>query len=539
MEEAKKIEELENNILNEKAVLKNTAVKSQPQSQNKIVSWFKDPYNLALVGVIIFAIVLRFFYFWLTKTQPLWWDESEYMAQAKSIAGLVHYDAASIRSPIFPAFMSLFFFLRIASEPIMRFFGLFIPSILVIVLTYFMVKEMYPDKRIALISTAIMAVLWEHLFYSNRFHTENIALIFQFLAIFIFFKVYMKQQNLYFIKPKYSLIWVLVLSIISFLFRPGNIMFLPALVLFLIILNKDKLFNKTGLVSISVIVLAVIVSFFISDMPMALLKQYTHFSDPLGWNSLTVFYGFYQSFIPNLPAILFYAFLIGLAIVLFKTSLILDRIKTLRADSENLEFKSNLFNIILLLCVLFIFLFIMRANGFEYRWFFPLLPAMLAFTAKGVIDFSEYIASLFSKKSIAIILIVIICLLGVYTQVDHADKIIKMKVDSYSQVKDAGIWLGENYPKNTSVLSISYPQTVYYSELNVSTYSGISNESAFSEYVKKTRAKLIEVSVFESHPAWMNNWLAENQDNLTAVKVYFEDESRKNTVLIVYEMNSA
>jgi hypothetical protein len=558
MVDEKKISNIENNILNEEAVIHKEDIKIQEISKEisgskhsnsgngsfieKSLIWLKNPYNLALVGIIIFAVVIRFYYFWITKNQPLWWDESEYMSKAKAIAGLVNYNASAIRSPVFPAFMSIFFFLNITSEPVMRFFGLFIPSILVIVLTYFMIREMYPDKRIALVSTLIIAVLWEHLFYSNRFQTENIALIFQFLAIFLFFRCYLRKKDFYFIKAKYSLIWVITLSILSFLFRPGNIMFIPALFLFFLILNKDKVFTKTGLSSILILFFAVTASVLVSEKLMAFVNQYVFLSEPLGWHSLTVFYGFYQSFVPNLPPLFFYAFLIGAVVVLFRTILILDSIKTLEVDSENLEFKSDLFNIILILSVLFLFIFIMRANSFEYRWFFPFLPAMLALTAKGIIISSDYLAGFSGKKSLAVILIIIISLLGVYSQVYHADQIIKNKLDSYSQVRDAALWLKGNYPSNTKVLSVSYPQTVYYSELNISTYStipAIPNESAFNEFLNQTGAKLLEVSVFEQHPGWINDWLEANSNNtsIQPIKIYYADVKKQTPVLIIYDLS--
>ena len=298
-----------------------------------------------------------------------------------------------------------------------------------------------------------------------------------------------------------------------------------------------NLFGQKEYISISALIFVVIIYFFVSDKLMAFLKMYTHFSESLGWNSLNVFYGFFQSFITNLPSLLFYAFLIGLAIVTFKTILILDQVKKFKVDSENLEFKSDLFNLLLLFGVLFVFVFIMRANTFEYRWFFPLLPAMLAFTVKGIIIPSDYLASLAGKKYLAIILIILISVLGVYTQINHADSIIKMKLDSYSQVRDAALWLKESYSKDTRVLSISYPQTVYYSELNVSTYSGIINESEFNNYLNKTRTQILEVSAFEPIPPWVNSWLQENQNRINPVQVYYQDLQKQQPILIIYELS--
>ncbi|MFA5258564.1 MAG: hypothetical protein WC979_03780 [Candidatus Pacearchaeota archaeon] len=504
--------------------------------KDKIKGWFKNPYNLTFFAIILFAIAIRFYYFWLTKNQPIWWDESEYMSQAKAIAGLLQYDTSSIRSPIFPAFMSIFFFLGITSEPIMRFLALFIPSVLVIVLTYFMIKEMYLDKRIALISTILVSVLWEHLFYSNRFHTENFALIFQFLALFILFRCYIKSKDFYFINHKYSLIWILLFSIVSMAFRPGNVMFIPALLLLVVLLNKDKLLTKSSLIIIGLLIVAIISAFIFTSIPQNFLSTYTHFSDPIGWNSFNVFYGFYESPISYIPSLLFYGFLIGLAMIFFRTVLVLDNIKTFKVDSENLEFKSDLFNLLLLFSTLFVFVFIMRANSFEYRWFFPLLPAMLAFTGKGIIEFSEYIGSFIKSKYFVSALIILIVILGAYSQMIHADQIIKFKVDSYSQVRDAALWIKDNYPKNTQVLSISYPQTVYYSERNVSTYSSIKNSSEFNNYLASNKPAILEVSIFESHPEWLNSWINDNKDKLTPINAYFADKEQTQPVLVLYRL---
>ncbi|HUS50290.1 MAG TPA: hypothetical protein VMZ91_08990, partial [Candidatus Paceibacterota bacterium] len=148
--------------------------------KDKIKNWLKNPYNLVLIGVLVFALIIRLYYFSLTMNQPLWWDEAEYMSLAKGFAGIINsnYVFALNRFPGFPLVASLFYMVGITNEVVLRFFLAFIPSLIVLFLLYFVIKEMYPDKKIAIISVAILSVLWEHVFYSNRFHTENFSLIF-------------------------------------------------------------------------------------------------------------------------------------------------------------------------------------------------------------------------------------------------------------------------------------------------------------------------------------------------------------------------
>jgi hypothetical protein len=516
--------------------------KLEDKKKQRLKEWLSDRSNLALIGIMIFAFVVRLYYYFLTKNQPLWWDESGYMAAAKSYAGIGHYQLENLRLPGFPLLASVLFRIGLTSEPLMRFVLLFIPAMLLIFLTYKMIKEMYPDKRIALISTAIITVLWEHLFYSNRFHTENFALIFEFLAIFILFKTYMKKENVWFITSKYSLVWVALISIVSILFRPGNIMFVPALFLFIVLLNKSAIFTKKGLMISALFVIAAIAAVIFVPKIAGAFMGYYHPENPFAWNSLGVFYGFYQSAISWLPSLFFWAFLFGIFLLILDLSISFDKLKQIAVNGENLDFKSDVFNTLLIASILFIFVFVMRPyTGFEYRWFFPLLPGMLAFTSKGVTSFSQYLASMFKNKKFATALIVIIVMLGVYTQLVHADSIIRVKLDSYSQVKQSGLWLKENSMPGDIIVSASVPQHAYYSERQIENFyvnNSNENETAFNQKLLALKPKYLVLSVFEQvfQPDWALTWASRHNETATPVQVYFMDSAKKQIALVIYEL---
>lgn len=78
-------------------------------NKEKVKEWLKNKENLILLAVIIAAFLIRIYYFSITSSQPLWWDEAEYMSAAKGYAGLVNYHLDAIRSPGFPLFASIFF----------------------------------------------------------------------------------------------------------------------------------------------------------------------------------------------------------------------------------------------------------------------------------------------------------------------------------------------------------------------------------------------------------------------------------------------
>lgn len=520
------------------------AEKKLSERKEKVKNWLKNPYNLMLLVVIAFSILIRLYYFWLTKNQPLWWDEAEYMSAAKGYAGIVDYKLQTIRLPGLSLVISLFFTLGITNEPVIRFLGLLIPSIAIILLTYFIILEMYPDKKIALISTAIISVLWEHLFYSNRFHTENFSLIFEFLAIFILFRCYTKKQNLSFIKPKYSLLWILFLSALSIFFRPGNMIFVPAILIFLFVINANYIrasFKRTAIAGSLLLALAVaLVLLLINASKLPLIASYYHPHNPLAWNSFSIFYYFYQSVNPYIPSLLLYLFILGIFLSFLSIYLYFHKIKKFERNSEDLEIKSDVFNILLIIAVIGFFIFVFRAPSYEYRTFFPFLTGMLAFTSKGIISFSNFIGRSLQNKKVSTMLIILITCVGVYTQIVHADNITKMKIESYSQVRDSGLWIKENSDKKDIIVSASVTQHTYYSERKIEDFyinGSNENETAFNDEVNKLKPRYLVVSVFEPvfTPKWAFDWPQRHNESVRPVKAWFADEQQTQPLLIVYE----
>lgn len=510
----------------------------------KSKEWLKDPYNLTFIFLFIIIICIRFYYFWITKNQPLWWDEAEYMSAAKGFAGIVDYKISATRLPGFPLLVSVFYILNITSEPVIRFFMAFIPSLIMIALTYFMISSMYKDKKIALISTAIIGVLWESMFYSNRLHTENLALIFQYLAIIVLFTGYVKKKDFLFIKYKYSLFWIFLFCIISIFFRSGNIFYFPAIVLFYIYINRASIFQKKYYPYIFLSVLILIgVLIFLFNFPYAKTGFFSSLQtqNPLSWNNLTVFYGFYQSVVPNIPSVFFYFFIFGIILGFLELYYSLSIIKD-KNHPDYQKMDSDIFNLLLLFSVMFCFVFLLRSSSFEFRWFFPLLPGMLVFTSKGVITFSKYICSFINLKNITIILILFFCVLGLYNQLVHADQIIKVKITSYQQVKDSGLWLKEHTVPGDIIISSSLTQEIFYSERKVENFyvnGSNQNESAFNEKVIELKPKYLVISAFEPGftPQWAYDWPQRHSDVVEPVIAYYLDPQKKQLALVVYEFN--
>lgn len=512
----------------------------KPPLIERITTWLKNPSNLILAIILISIILLRFYFFWITINQPVWWDESEYLSGAKSFAGLVDYQLHEIRLPGLPRFISLFYLMGINQEPLIRFFALFIPSILMIFVFYLLIREMYPDKRVALISTILFGVLWESLFYSNRFQPENLSIFFQFFALLILFKVYMKKEKLWLITPALSLIWITLFSALAIVTRSGNAPFFPTIILFVIILNQSFFLSKNNrkfsITALIISIAAVIFAFLnIEKIPVVRVAYHPEF--PISWSiPIDIIRGYFNSVTPNIPSVFLYAFYLGLILVTINTFSIIDRIKIIYRDNKNLNFKSDLFNLILLSSVLFVFVFILKPPGIEFRWLFMILPPILVFASKGIISFSEFTADFLKNKKVIIIIIFFILSMGVYDQVMHGDSIIKLKLNSYSQLRDAGLWIKQNSHPDDIVLSRSPHQITYYSERKTYNY-GDFNESQFFELIKETKPKYMLESVLEpSTGQWGYEPTPAMQQIMTPVQVWYAEDNQ-SPIAVLYAFN--
>lgn len=526
--------------------------------KKKVKLWLSDRHNLLIIAAFLFIFFLRLHYFLITDDQPLWWDESEYMASAKNYAGIINYELGSQRLPGFPLVASLFYLLGISNEIALRFFLTLIPAFLALGLTYWVIREMYPDRRVALLSVLIFSVLWEHIFFSSRFHTENPALIFELLAILILFRVYMKKKPLGFVTPRFALVWIAAFSCISVIMRAGNMMFVPAIVVFVCLLNSRLFFStrKRTYISCGIVIALALIGFgflmYAKTIPREGLLSYYQPQNPVGWQILGGFKGFYESFIFSSDicsssiikcggyhafSLFYYLFLIGVLLSLGGVLLLYDKVIKLERSDDNKELKSNLFNFLLLGSVLFLMMFIMRAYGIEYRWLFPLAPAMLAFTSKGLLTSTDFLERTILSKKMAIVIIFLAMALGMYNQYAHTDFIVKAKLDSYLPVKESGIWISENSQRDDIVISASEPQHAYYAERTAIRYP--QNETDFIRLVLEKRPRYMVLSVFEpGQKQWTFDFPTNHPGVVYPVNAWFQDSGEnQNPLLIIYSFN--
>ena len=494
--------------------------------KQKIKSWFKDPYNLTFLGILLFAIAIRIYYFVLTAHQPLWWDESDYLAYAKNLANLGgDWIVTAQHNSLYPFIVAGLFLLGLG-EPVIKFILAIIPSIFIVILTYLICLKMYDDKRIALISSFLMAVFWVLLFNSTRFHLEAPGFFIGLLAIYVFFQGYERKEKIFGkINPNWAIPLAVVLVVLTYAIRRGYFLFGIFILVYILTtkpwkeLIKDK-YNWIGL-GLAVFLLFLVEKFIFFSGIGEVGGTYFHPENPLSLVSLGIFKALF-SFGGVLKNISFYLFIIGILAMIVTLILHTGHLKKLR----NKKSLGDLFAIITILFTLLNFIFILRLweNFGEERWYLPLALGAFIAVSRGTLLIGDYIKKY--NKILAVLFIILLIGMGGYFQIKHADEIIKNKIPSFEGIKQASFYVKEISSPNDIIVSQPVPQTIYYSEMKVMQPEQIANATS-SDYIlgdfltgleKNPNAKYLFISFSEpGYPDWMK------QQSPTFWKIPFMD----------------
>jgi len=493
--------------------------------KERLKKWFKNPYNLTFTILLVLIFILYLHYFSLTRQQPLWWDEAEYMLKAKSIAlGTPDTGYWSGRPFLFSYLASILFFLGLGEASIKFLIMLF--SIANFAMLYFLGKDLL-NKRAALMATFLMSVFYLYVFYSMRILVNVLELSLGLFLFLIFYSGYFKRK-----KENYLLL-LFPMTIIGFGLRFTAVLYLAIIILFLILIKGKDAFKISKLNYSFLIAFAIgIVGLFI-----LLLKGINPISSFLKAFSGTTFVRGFHTVIPvttsylklilnSLGLPLFFCFLIGLSIFL-KLFILLDKI--LFKKSSN--YAPYLF-IFLWLAVAIIF-YGSVIDLFDDRYFMMAFPAIFLICGKGLDIIYNYLKKF--SKPLAIILILFILLFSGYSLLKHSDNLIKIKLHSYDSVKEAGLWIKENSNPEDIIITTSTPQNTYYSERQSFPYPD--NESDFPQFLEQKKPKYLVLSIWERSPDWVYNWF-QNNSNVEVVKAFTSHGIPNQATLVIYRLKS-
>ena len=176
----------------------------------------------------------------------------------------------------------------------------------------------------------------------------------------------------------------------------------------------------------------------------------------------------------------------------------------------------------------------------EDRYLFYIYPAifyLIGMVFLFIYQFFKKAMSHFGRKTsqynsiLSILLIFVILITVSIHQIQYADKLIKLKSNSYIQFRQAGNWIKENSDKGDKIIAAGQPQLNYYSERDIIYWP---EEDGINELIENKDIKYIILSILEQTPPWTYQWPEKNQDKVIPVQAYTDSQQRP--VLVIYEV---
>jgi len=503
-----------------------------------VKKWLEDPSNAIFIAILIFSFAVRLYYFYITKSQAVWWDEGEYLLKANNVAFGTPDTGWWVGRPVlFPLIAALFFKLGLG-EISVRFFWVLL-STANIVLVFLVAKRLF-NKRVALISSFLFSVFYLDLFYTVRFLVDMPQIFFISLAAYLFVEGYFIGNN------KKVAWFILPVLVVGILLRFTVGIFLISMFLFLLITERLRfLKDKRVLVSILLGILFylpyAVYSFIKFKNPIYVIMYVLGTSDvgrPEGVSRFSIFVDYISYFPSYMHLLLTLAFLFGLGILLFNLFIGFDTV--LKGSKKNQTY------LLLFLWILFpLIYFGFFVNHFEDRYIFMIFPAVFMITGLGLDHVYNYIKKY--NKMVAAIIVIIVLAYGGYLMLVGADAIIKDKVPTYRDLKEAGLWLEQNSDKNDVIiagnvnlagdplLTGGYPQLVYYSKRAI--YRNVADLDKEIALIKEKNAKYLVVTSWERSPQWLIDYLSEEQPYFIPVYQSTTPYHGTQNFAVVYSIN--
>lgn len=517
-----------------------------PTRDTALKKYLKE--NALLIGVMLFAILVRLYFFIKVGEQPIWWDEGDYLALAKIWAldmprpdWYEHF--VGLRPLLYP--FALFSFFKIGlGEMATRFFTLLLPSIGIVYLSYRLGVSMY-NKFVGFAAAIMISAYWVGLFYTYRILTDIPSLFFGLACVFFFWEYSVQKQ-----KP-WGLPVAMLFGVLAFSTR-FPLALVPISIAFFLLFTKklgvvkDKTIWKS--LGWTILFLLPYLLYFIATDFYALkfyLVSGATVDDPLEWSVIPFFASLPFSFW-NISLILgvlslFPLFLYGDLVLRQKTT----------------KFNADVFIAIFLLVHLYFYIAVIRES--TDRWLLMMMPFYFILAGKGL----HWAYSLLKPYSKIVAIVVVAALLfgGLYQNLTHSNNLIMAKKDSYLEIKQAGEWLKKNTLPDAKVITSSVVQSQYYSErwneghsnknhrmppetTCIDNLGGTStnescqrlSEELFELSRKEFKPDYFIVSVFEPvfTPQWVYSYGQRN--NLSVVQAYTSPRDQKQATLVIYKL---
>ena len=499
--------------------------------KDKIILFLSQNSNIILLSIILIAFIIRLYYF--NMNQGVWWDEGEYLTRAKYYAGslISDQDLWSPRRPFLLIMLWAFIYKLGGTEIYIKLTEL-IFSIFGVYFTYLVGKEMY-GKKTGIIAALGMSVVNLHLFLTARMLIELPAVTMSTLAIYTFYKYYIKEQT-----SKYLWLTGLLMGIAGFIRASTVLVAIPIIAIILINERINFIKNKN--------IWKMAIAGFLTLFPyliylanryhtLNVFKKLTgigegRFNAPSEAINQIAHLKEYFLLVPYELKLVFTIFLI-VGLFLF-INLFLGFDLLINNKEKGLQRELLLF-IWAIIYVLFFGLF--SPSYSESRYFMYSFPAFFIIAGQGLEKITKLVYKI--NKNVIIIAITIILIIGLFSQINYGDNLIKSKAYSFAPLNPLGTWIKENSNKNEIMLSNSNQMEImYYAERRI--YGVAGSEKDIFEAVEKYKPKYIIIStLFPDNPVWQYQYPQKYPEFLTPVFISFYDQEQKQPAAGVYEIN--
>lgn len=536
---------MEEEIKKEKGIIEE---KTRKLSE-KFKSWLKDPYNKILFVFIILLIILKFYWFFQTLEQPLWWDEADYMNMAKAYIGKGDYwkyntwftGSDVVRPILLPATISLILLAGL-SETAVRFFVL-LCSIISVPLIYG-VGKLFFDKKTALFSSIILGTFWSFNFYTYRILVELPLVMLWLLTIYTFFYAYFNNKNW-----KYFVVAGIFLAF-SFLMKYSSWLLVFIILIYLVVTEKFAILKNKKVMLFFVSALVALIPFFIYEYSLYgnILAPFAKVAgETRAERCISILASFFEQLKYS-----FYSTKISFLLlsILGLFSLLLSFFFLYNKITEKMALSNKLFFIFIwILFSAIFFAFFVTDIGcpnmpIDERYYFVFYPALFLLAGKGCAFIYEKIKHY--DKTFAVVVIILLLGFGCYQNITLTKSNIEAKKDSppYSQFKQAGLFIKENTGPNDKVMLLEEVAEIsYYSERNFIHIWG-DNETGLSEKIKAEKPKYVVLSFYiaaTSEDALKTaNLVFNNPSIFSLVKSYgpYVDQAQTVPIVAIFEINS-
>jgi hypothetical protein len=521
----------------QKGILEESRLESQisdpKETENKKATTFLDKImngeleigssKALLIGLILFALGLRLYFYFQYGGQAFWYDEADYFLRAKAIAFNLDWAGFAARKPvILPFFWSIFLWLG-GNEMTLKLTEIFF-STCVVYVVYLLGKEAY-NKYVGLMMGLFFAVYSLALFFSIRLLLGQGALLATVFAVYFFIKWYKKRDF------KYMIFAAIATSLaIQIFFIPLYLVYM--FVLFLMFTRphtfyKDKHLWIAVLTVFLTFVPLMLYWYFAYGNPFFGFSQYfgTGNPHPEGLATNNGILGFFLVIPTSMYVPLFVACVIGL----------LRAVADIYINAKDIfyrkttEYDIDIFFVFWLLLVpIALGVVIIHV---EPRYMFPGMIPAFYFAATGLYFVWKIIQKY--SKPIATIALVIFLVYVSYAQIMGGNQLIEHKSSSFQQERFAGHWLEDNMEDDDIFLSCNQV-AVLESYAGRQAYGFGTNVTLAQELIELYNPKYLVIDGYYSDCAY--DYPGNDPDTFKLVQAYFVDESQTQPIVLIYEV---